>query len=94
MTAALPLLTPMEETEPKPARLRPRPLDRSAVSLEPPGGGDLVAALLADQSSLTAVERFSRFHGAGHRNLSRGNYASLLPASPPGPGQQYAFEVD
>jgi Fe-S-cluster-containing dehydrogenase component/DMSO reductase anchor subunit len=69
--------------------------DRSAppeTSLDPPGGGDLVAALLAEQADLTAVQRFS--HYQNHVRLGRGDYTSLLPASPPGPGQQYAFEVD
>ncbi len=46
---------------------------------------------LREQQELTAVERFARRHdtaGATER------YRELLPASPPGPGQQYAFEVD
>jgi Fe-S-cluster-containing dehydrogenase component/DMSO reductase anchor subunit len=29
-----------------------------------------------------------------HRSLQSARFRSLLPASPPGPGQQYAFEVD
>lgn len=68
-----------------------------------PSGPDLIRQLLAEQQALTAVERFSDWHSnddlveaesrcapvhAGAR------YASLLPATPPATGQQYAFEVD
>ena len=42
---------------------------------------------------LTAVERFSSRHD-GDRLPSAGPYRALLPAAAPGPGQQYAFEVD
>jgi Fe-S-cluster-containing dehydrogenase component/DMSO reductase anchor subunit len=49
---------------------------------------------LADQQTLTAVERFSRAHDADALPDSAKTYRDLLPASPPAPGQQYAFEVD
>jgi formate dehydrogenase iron-sulfur subunit len=58
----------------------------------------LLTQLLAEQQSLSAVDEFTRWHGgedpstAGRIHSPR--YRSLLPASPPGPGQQYAFEVD
>jgi Fe-S-cluster-containing dehydrogenase component/DMSO reductase anchor subunit len=39
-----------------------------------------------------AAERFAARHDAG--SLAGGAYAELLPAAPPGPGQQYAFAVD
>ena len=42
---------------------------------------------------LTAVDRFSNRHDE-HRLPATGPYRALLPAAPPGPGQQYAFEVD
>src|SRR3990172_1543075 len=60
----------------------------------------LVDALLAEQQSLSAVDRFSRWHEDGEQSLDaklprdEPRYRSLLPATPPGPGQQYAFEVD
>jgi formate dehydrogenase iron-sulfur subunit len=62
-------------------------------------GPTLVARLLDDQQSLTAVERFSEWHALGENGSRNGTteaprYHSLLPATPPGPGQQYAFEVD
>lgn len=65
------------------------------------GAGDalLVERLLEEQQSLSAVEQFSRWHSQDedtttglHEN--RAHYRTLLPATPPGPGQQYAFEVD
>jgi Fe-S-cluster-containing dehydrogenase component/DMSO reductase anchor subunit len=54
----------------------------------------MAEALLREQRELTAVERFSRFHDEASGPLLRGRYERLMPASPPGPGQQYAFEVD
>jgi Fe-S-cluster-containing dehydrogenase component/DMSO reductase anchor subunit len=62
-------------------------------------GPALVANLLAEQQSLSAVERFSQWHGS-HDSGGEDSasplpcYTALLPATPPGPGQQYAFEVD
>ncbi len=50
--------------------------------------------LLAEQQDLTAVERFSQFHTGASQPLQARYYSTLLPASPPGPGEQYAFEVD
>lgn len=54
----------------------------------------MAEALLREQRELTAVERFSRFHDEGSGPSQGGRYADLMPASPPGPGQQYAFEVE
>jgi formate dehydrogenase iron-sulfur subunit len=57
----------------------------------------LVDEFLAEQAATTAVERFSRAHdgAATACGPSRaGTYRDLMPATPPGPGQQYAFEVD
>lgn len=59
----------------------------------------LVAKLLEEQQSLSAVDRFSQWHGGEDPSslksrLGMPRYHSLLPATPPGPGQQYAFEVD
>ena len=49
---------------------------------------------LTDQQTLTAVDRFSRSHDAHGIPANAKYYRDLLPASPPGPGQQYAFEVN
>jgi len=49
---------------------------------------------LREQHDLTAVERFARAHEAEHAPRLASRYRALLPALPPGEGQQYAFEVD
>jgi formate dehydrogenase iron-sulfur subunit len=69
-------------------------------TIRPKRPAALVDALLAEQQSLTAVERFARLHEAGHaREQARGHdqasfYKDLLPLSAPQAGQQYAFVVD
>ncbi len=55
-------------------------------------GPTLIDLYLAEQQSLSAVEQFNRWHGTPHKEKQ--SYRSLLPATAPGPGQQYAFEVD
>ena len=67
----------------------PPPLERT-VSLMP----SFLEELLAEQQDLTAVERFSQFHTGASQPLQARYYSALLPASPPGPEEQYAFEVD
>jgi formate dehydrogenase iron-sulfur subunit len=54
----------------------------------------LLDDLLAEQQNLTAVERFAEDHDAGTLPANGTLYKHLLPATAPGPGQQYAFEVD
>ncbi len=54
----------------------------------------LLDILLAEQRELSAVERFARAHDAGDVPAQAKHYRRLLPASMPGPGQQYAFDVD
>ena len=54
----------------------------------------LLAYLLEDQQQLTAVEQFAIDHARTSTPVQARYYESLLPATPPGPGQQYAFEVD
>ena len=49
---------------------------------------------LARQRDMTAVERFSDHHDRDTAPLHARWYQDLMPASPPGPGQQYRFEVD
>lgn len=51
----------------------------------------LLDQYLREQHTLTAVERFARKHDVAP-TMER--YRELLPATAPGPGQQYAFEVD
>jgi formate dehydrogenase iron-sulfur subunit len=49
---------------------------------------------LARQQDLTAVERFADHHDRATAPLHERWYRQLLPAQPPGLGQQYRFEVD
>jgi Fe-S-cluster-containing dehydrogenase component/DMSO reductase anchor subunit len=72
-------------------------MDLPIVSLPVAGdthGGSLLAHLLRQQQTLTAVETFAAVHSDYGRPAQEKHYSSLLPASPPQPGQQYAFEVD
>jgi formate dehydrogenase iron-sulfur subunit len=57
-------------------------------------GGTLIDRLLAEQQSLTAVDRFSQKHARADFPLQAKYYRDLIPLSKPGPGQQYAFEVN
>jgi Fe-S-cluster-containing dehydrogenase component/DMSO reductase anchor subunit len=75
----------------------------SDLELAPAGEGEakkekrrlpLVQALLDEQRDLSAVERFSQLHDDATAPLQSRYYRDLLPASPPGAGQQYAFQVD
>jgi len=53
-----------------------------------------IEALLREQQQLTAVERFAQSCHSKGQPAEAKHYSSLLPASPPQEGQQYAFEVD
>lgn len=55
-------------------------------------GASLIDRYLDQQQSLSAVEQFNRWHESA--SPVKKTYRSLLPATTPGPGQQYAFEVD
>ena len=54
----------------------------------------LVDELLAEQQTLSAVDRFSRLHDRDALPAMARHYKALLPAAPPAPGEQYAFEVN
>jgi formate dehydrogenase iron-sulfur subunit len=54
----------------------------------------LVDLLLDEQQQLTAAERFAQRHADAHTPLQERWYRDLIPATPPGQGQQYAFRVD
>ncbi len=67
----------------------------------PPGTTDgvrtLVDEFLAEQGRTSAVDRFSTAHDRrmiGDPPTQARWYRDLLPATAPGPGQQYAFDVD
>jgi formate dehydrogenase iron-sulfur subunit len=70
-----------------PAPVAPVPVRRKLPLLP-------VAELLDTQQTLTAVERFSRLHDADEMPRQAKYYRDLIPLERPGPGQQYAFEVD
>lgn len=54
---------------------------------------DFLAELLAEQGQLqTPVARFSAAHGSGSQLSALSS--QLIPLTKPGPGEQYAFEVD
>jgi formate dehydrogenase iron-sulfur subunit len=75
--------------------MRSTQLTGSWSIFEDPGqAGSLINVLLDEQSDLSAVERFEQFHHDVDEPLQGQFYSALLPASPPGPGQQLAFEVD
>ncbi len=61
-------------------------------------GPALIAALLESQQTLSAVEAFDRWKhtspDAHPSRLASPRYRALLPAHPPSPLEQYAFEVD
>ncbi len=57
------------------------------------GEFSLVELLLREQQDLTAVERFARHHDTGAFPAAEKQYRSLMPATSPGPGQQYGFDV-
>lgn len=61
------------------------------VSLRESQERTLIDQLLAEQQSLTAVERFSALH---ERGSVKERYSALLPARAPGAGEQYRFEVN
>jgi formate dehydrogenase iron-sulfur subunit len=56
----------------------------------------LVDQLLAEQQSLPAVERFSRWHESqgGPSELDRRRYEAAIPLTSPAAGEQFAFQVD
>ena len=54
----------------------------------------LVETLLRDQQEFTAVEQFAQRHADADVPTQARYYQSLLPASPPGPEEQYGFDVD
>lgn len=54
----------------------------------------LIDALLEEQQQTTAVEKFAQLHERDKLPMQARYHRELMPATPPGPGQQYAFDVD
>jgi len=61
---------------------------------EPPDAPTLIDELLREQRMLTAVAQFSQKHDRLSTPLQSRYYRDLIPLAHPGPGEQYAFEVD
>lgn len=55
---------------------------------------NLIDSLLAEQQSLSAVERFAQKHDQNDFHAQSRYYEDLIPLSKPTKGQQYAFAVD
>lgn len=71
-----------------------RPSAGMAANTAASGHQTLIDALLAEQRSLTAVERFSKWHESRQGGTGTRSYRRLIPLAVPKPGEQYAFEVD
>ena len=69
-------------------------LDDAPAAPPVQGVSPLLQQYLTAQQDLTAVERFSQLHDQDALPAQAKYYQSLLPASSPGPEQQYGFEVD
>ncbi len=54
----------------------------------------ILDSFLEEQQDLTAVERFARRHEDHTLPQGESRYRELIPRTTPGPGQQYAFEVN
>ncbi|QDU60507.1 Anaerobic dimethyl sulfoxide reductase chain B [Planctomycetes bacterium Pan216] len=57
-------------------------------------GERLIHHYLQEQQDLTAVERFANAHDASTIPEMRRYYRDLIPLTNPGPGEQFAFQVD
>ncbi|HYF50580.1 MAG TPA: DmsC/YnfH family molybdoenzyme membrane anchor subunit [Planctomycetota bacterium] len=69
-------------------------LDAPPAATQTPLKFTLLETLLKEQQTLSAVDKFARFHGDSHEPHQARYYRELIPATQPQPGQQYAFEVD
>ena len=73
----------------------PVPAPARATAASPASASTLVDRYLKEQQ-VTAVARFAQAHDTAHAGgpALSARYSALMPATPPAPGQQYAFEVD
>lgn len=81
-----------QQKEPK--RVVPAPHASESFTKADSEGSSLLERLLGEQQALTAVETFSRAQDAGAVPAQSRYYSALIPAAEPGPGQQFAFDVD
>jgi len=88
-------LTP--DIEPTSSERRASPAVRKRISIATPRAKSVLSfvdELLAEQQTLTAIERFSRKHEQGELPAKAKHYRDLIPLAKPQPGEQYAFAVD
>ena len=73
----------------------PPPGGNAPAATSPQPASALLDRYLAEQQ-VTAAARFARAHDAARDAgpALAGRYSALMPATPPAPGQQYAFDVD
>jgi formate dehydrogenase iron-sulfur subunit len=71
-----------------------KPQACAAPTVGSASGSSFIKQLLAEQQELTAVEQFANLHEQSTVPAQAKYYRNLMPASPPEPGQQYAFDVD
>src|SRR5438093_2041557 len=64
------------------------------ISFAPTESRTLIDQLLAEQQTLTAVERFARLHEHNGAPAQEKFYRDLMPAGNPRAGEQYAFVVE
>src|ERR1043166_4528182 len=77
----------------EPSARRPS-LQSPAAPLRAKSVLSVVDELLAEQQTLTAVERFARKHEQHELPAQSKYYRDLIPLAKPQPGEQYAFTVD
>ena len=72
-------------------------VDAKPIVGSSPANGSALPGLLGEllrQQQETAVEKFAQWHEHEASPLQARYYRELLPATAPGPGEQYAFEVN
>lgn len=69
-------------------------LGKSTLEVTFNNGGGLIDLLLHEQQQLSAVEEFSQNYVECEIPAQSKYYSKLLPVTPPGEGQQYAFDVN
>lgn len=67
---------------------------RATLEAMDPGLAEEIRRTIDDASDLSAAARFAQWHETTEASALAPLYRELMPASPPGPGEQYAFEVD
>lgn len=67
---------------------------RATLAAFAPSIAEEIRRSMEEAAALPAVDIFSQWHETTATPAHEGLYRALLPATDPGPGEQYAFEVD